>query len=119
MSMAPYHRAMLRAVRMAEISHKNKMYELCAVCARKIAEIYVDLVLAPQEWWSLGEGLSLMQDVPDTLWQALKTAQYIGNSGAHAREGRMTEKEGDDALSAAMLIAKAYLAHIHVPRARM
>jgi len=116
---APYHRALLRAVTMAEVSHRMKFYELTAVCARRVAEMYVELVLAPQEYWSLGEGLSLLPEMPEPLWAALKKAQHIGNRGAHAQEDRMEIEDGDDALSAAMTIAQAYLSQIHARRARL
>ena len=36
--LAPYHRALLQAVTMAEISHKLKFYEMTAVRSRRVAE---------------------------------------------------------------------------------
>ena len=112
-----FHKAMVVAVGMAELAHRNGHYEFTAVCARKIAEMYVAIVVSG-EYWSLQEGLSMMpHDMDTVLWDALKSAQHIGNSGAHARAERMSIEDGDRALSAACIIAVAYLAKVR--RARL
>ena len=104
---------------MAENAHKMKYYELTAVCARKIAEMYVNL-LVKEDHWSLYDGMSkLPYDIDKEIWNALRDAQTIGNEGAHANERRMREADGDRALSAALVIANGYLAHVSIQRSKL
>ena len=118
--LAPHRRALLQAVTMADVSHNLKFYELTAICSRRVAEMYVKLVLKDKEYFSLGEGLWMLpEDTPMELWNALTTAQNIGNKAAHAQEERMQQQEGDEALRAAMTIAGAYLMMVHERRARL
>jgi len=106
-----YRRAVILTLSMAEICHRRGYYELAAVCARKLAEMYVAGIVK-QEYWSLHEGLDLLPyETSSILWKALKECQRIGNEGAHAREERMSQQSGDAALSVACIVAQACVAH--------
>jgi len=53
---------------MAEHAHEMGYYELTAVCARKIAEMYVSL-LVKEDHWSLYEGMSKLPcDIGKEIW---------------------------------------------------
>ena len=79
-----YRKALMLTVSMAEIAHKMKYYEVTAVCARKIAEMYVSLMVP--DFTSLYEGVSkLPYDMDENVWNALREAQTIGNEGARDR----------------------------------
>jgi len=113
-----YHKALMLTVSMAEIAHKMKYYEITAICARKIAEMYVAIFVP--EFTTLYEGMSkLPYDMDENVWNALREAKTIGNAGAHANERRMTECEGNRAMSAALIIANGYLAHVSIQRSKL
>ena len=115
----PYRKAVIVAVSMAEMSRKLRYFELTAVCARCIAEMYVASKVVG-EYWGLHEGMwKLPYDTDTTLWNALCDAQSIGNAGAHAQETHMDEADGDRALKAALIIASAYLTTVSVQRSRL
>ena len=60
-----YHRALTMAVSTAEKSHEMKYYEFTAVCARRIAEMYVGLAAQGKEYWGLYDGMwKLPYDTP-------------------------------------------------------
>ena len=116
-----YVHSALRTLSMAEWDHVRGYHELTAVCARKLAEMFVKICLdgLDMQIWTLEGGLRQLPETSWHLWWALKTTQHVGNAGAHARTIKSSSADGERAMSAAVTLARAYIDRAHAPVARL
>ena len=113
-------RQLMRRVATMEWAMQRRFYEVVAICARVMAEIYVALVIREGDRsWSLAEDIwSLPESCME--YDDLEVCRRIGNTGAHAGdEEGMTREAAEQAMAAAMHLASAYIARVRAMRARL
>jgi len=116
-----YVAPVLRTLSMAEWAYQRGYFEMAAVCARKLAEMYVKICLDGMdvEYWGLNDGMQQLPESTWHMWWALSQAKTIGNAGAHPRLKAMTKEDGFVAMTAAVIIADAFMSRARAPRARL
>jgi len=110
------YQQLLRRVAMMTWAYDREYYELVAISARVIAELYTRSYVDDDDRWSLYEDMWLC---PEPAWPLLEICRRLGNTYAHPHEHSMSASDGYRAYKAATKLAERYVARAQAVRSRL